>query len=106
MSQLQNNKNKEISQELKRIQNDFINRELNKPINPDSVEGIGQKFLQKLNNAGIVRVCDISYYRAKNVKGIGEVRASNLVNWRQQMETNARNNVPKILPIYLQEKNR
>ncbi|GAB4314303.1 MAG: hypothetical protein Kow0091_21280 [Geminocystis sp.] len=104
LSQLQNNKNKEISQELKRIQNDFINRELNKPINPDSVEGIGQKFLQKLNNAGIVRVCDISYYRAKNVKGIGEVRASNLVNWRQQMETNARNNVPKILPIYLQEK--
>ncbi|PHV61565.1 protein kinase domain-containing protein [Cyanobacterium aponinum] len=104
LSQLQNNKNKEISQELKRIQNNFINRELNQPINPDSVEGIGQKFLQKLNNAGIVRVCDISYYRAKNVKGIGEVRASNLVNWRQQMETNARNNVPKILPIYLQEK--
>ncbi|WPF87925.1 protein kinase [Cyanobacterium aponinum AL20118] len=104
LSQLQNNKNKEISQELKRIQNDFINRELNQPINPDSVEGIGQKFLQKLNNAGIVRVSDINYYRAKNVKGIGEVRASNLVNWRQQVETNARNNVPKILPIYLQEK--
>lgn len=104
LNQLENNKNKEISQELKRIQNDFINRELNQLINPDSVEGIGQKFLQKLNNAGIVRVCDISYYRAKNVKGIGEVRASNLVNWRQQVETNARNNVPKILPIYLQEK--
>lgn len=104
LSQLQNNKNKEISQELKRIQNDFINRELNQPINPDSVEGIGQRFLQRLNNAGIVRVCDISYYRARNINGIGEVRASNLVNWRQQVETNARNNVPRILPFYLQEK--
>ncbi|WP_330203204.1 serine/threonine protein kinase [Cyanobacterium sp. Dongsha4] len=104
LSQLQNNKNQEISQELKRIQNDFINRELNQPINPDSVEGIGQRFLQRLNNAGIVRVCDISYYRARNINGIGEVRASNLVNWRQQVEANARNNVPRILPFYLQEK--
>ncbi|MGI0482792.1 protein kinase domain-containing protein [Geminocystis sp. CENA526] len=103
LNQLENNKNQEISQELKRIQDDFINRELNRSINPDSVEGIGQKFLQKLNNAGIVRICDISYYRAKNVKGIGEVRASNLVSWRQQVETNARNNVPKTLPIYLRE---
>lgn len=104
LSQLKNNKNKEISQELKNIQNDFINHKLNQPINTDSVEGIGQKFLQKLNNAGIIQVSDISYYHAKSVKGIGEIRASSLVNWRKQVENNARNNMPKILPIYLQEK--
>lgn len=103
LNKLENNKNKEISQELTKIQNNLINHELNQLINHDLVEDIGQKFLEKLNKVGIVRVSDISYNRVKNIKGIGEVRASSLVSWRQEVETNARNNAPKILPIEIQE---
>lgn len=103
LNKLENNKNKEISQELTKIQNNLINHELNQPINHDLVEDIGQKFLEKLNNAGIIKISDISYHRVKNIKGIGDVRASSLVSWRKKVETNARNNAPKILPIDIQE---
>lgn len=97
--ELERHKKQELANELRILQQNFIRNQLNQlQIKPGLVAGIGEQLVQELGRARIVTAGDISYSRVIQIHGIGQVKASNLVYWRQTIETNAQNNSPKVLP--------
>ena len=62
------------------------------------IPGIGPLTLWRLTRAGIVTAADVDYDRVRQVQGVGDQRARELVAWRRQAEARIALTLPTMLP--------
>ena len=97
ISKLKIEENKEISNLLKRIQEEFIAGKLEiSRISDAHISGIGPKLTKLLNNHGINTALDLQRYRDLTfISGIGETKSISLLSWYQSILINADAKKPK-----------
>jgi hypothetical protein len=88
----------EITNALTTLQHSYLDSYLrNTTIANAKITGIGSTYKSRLISAGIRSAADISW-NVTSIKGIGTGRAANLVQWRQNLEAYAHQNMPQTLP--------
>lgn len=104
INNLEPNKNQELANKLKEIQEQFISHQLSKEIiKPGKIQGFGKNYTQRLHDYGIVTANDISYYSVIQIYGIGDYRASVLVSWRDQILDKVKQHMPIALPKSIED---
>lgn len=89
----------EVAQRLRDFQDAFRREGLSGvALTAASVYGIGPELARRLHSAGVRTAADVAYRRVRNVRGIGEMRASALVSWRRLCEADVMARVPRALP--------
>ena len=100
LRQLSQGEATELAELLNRRQQQFVRSFLDRQtIAEAKIPNIGPALTQKLAEKGIRRAADIDLRRLAAIPGIGEGRAQALVEWRLQVEQQARRAAPQRLSV-------
>jgi DNA uptake protein ComE-like DNA-binding protein len=100
LRQLNQAETAELAETLTRRQQQFLNTYLERQLIAEAaIPNIGPATTQRLHEKGIRRAADLDLRRLAAVPGIGEGRAQALVEWRLQVEQQARRAAPQRLSV-------
>lgn len=87
----------EKARTLKALHDSHMQNYLRNHLVEDSwIPGVSATFKYRVAASGFRTAADIEYWKVRGVSGIGQVRGSALVQWRQGLESEARRSAPNL----------
>ena len=98
MNSIDKDEQVELGKALQQARSSYILNALNSArLKESTVAGIGVKLTSHLHAAGIRSAADVTYYRVRNVSGIGDAKAIALMTWHNGVEWHASSTAPSTL---------